>query len=124
MTFRDLNKNGRLDPYEDPDCPLEQRVEDLLSQMTLEAKAGWMFQTTIRVGVDGNLVEDACSDNPCSTSAMVQGQLMNHFNVREVAQPRRMAEWYNKLQKLAENTSLGIPITISSDPRHAFSGDS
>ena len=53
MTFRDLNKNGRLDPYEDPNCPLEQRVEDLLSQMTLEEKAGIMFQTTIRVGVDG-----------------------------------------------------------------------
>jgi beta-glucosidase len=124
MTFRDLNKNGRLDPYEDPNCPLEQRVEDLLSQMTLEEKAGMMFQTTIRVGVDGNLVEDSCPDNPCSTSAMVQGQLMNHFNVREVAAPRQMAEWHNKLQKMAENTRLGIPITISSDPRHAFSGDS
>jgi beta-glucosidase len=32
-----------------------------------------------------------------------------------------MAEWHNRLQRLAESTRLGIPITISSDPRHAFS---
>ncbi|HST05233.1 MAG TPA: glycoside hydrolase family 3 protein, partial [Chloroflexia bacterium] len=117
MSFRDLNKNGRLDPYEDPQCPIEQRVEDLLSQMTLEEKAGMMFQTTIRVGANGELVEDPCPDHPCSTSAMVEGQLMTHFNVRAVVQPRQMAEWHNKLQKMAENTRLGIPITISSDPR-------
>ena len=38
-SFRDLNKNGRLDPYEDPRRPISERVEDLLSQMTLEEKA-------------------------------------------------------------------------------------
>jgi beta-glucosidase len=32
-----------------------------------------------------------------------------------------MAEWHNRIQKLAERTRLGIPVTISSDPRHAFS---
>jgi len=35
FAFRDLNKNGRLDPCEDPRLPIEERVEDLLSQMTL-----------------------------------------------------------------------------------------
>jgi len=39
ITFRDLNKNGKLDPYEDPRHPIEERVEDLLGQMTLEEKA-------------------------------------------------------------------------------------
>ena len=38
-TFRDLNKNGMLDPYEDPRRPVEERVEDLLAQMTLPEKA-------------------------------------------------------------------------------------
>ena len=38
--FRDLNKNGQLDPSEDPDRPIEERVEDPLARMTLEAKAG------------------------------------------------------------------------------------
>jgi beta-glucosidase len=41
--FRDLNKNGRLDIYEDPRQPIEARVEDLLRQMTLEEKAGLLF---------------------------------------------------------------------------------
>ena len=124
MLFRDLNKNGRLDPYEDPCCPIEQRVDDLLSQMTLEEKAGMIFQTTIRVGPDGNLVEDPNPEHPHSTSDMVAGQMMSHFNVRAVPGPRQMAEWHNRLQALAEGTRLGIPISISSDPRHAFSGDS
>lgn len=43
IVFRDLNKNGKLDPYEDPRRPIEDRVEDLLTQMTLEEKAGIMF---------------------------------------------------------------------------------
>ena len=45
MEFRDLNKNGELDPYEDSRVPVEDRVEDLLGQMTLEEKAGVMFIT-------------------------------------------------------------------------------
>ena len=34
----DLNKNGRMDVYEDPKADIEQRITDLLSQMTLEEK--------------------------------------------------------------------------------------
>ena len=32
----DFNKNGVMDVYEDPSAPLEARVQDLLSQMTME----------------------------------------------------------------------------------------
>ena len=53
MEFRDLNKNGRLDPYEDARNPVETRVEDLLSQMTLKEKAGLMFITMIGMNQDG-----------------------------------------------------------------------
>ncbi len=37
-TYRDLNKNGRMDVYENPNAAIDARVEDLLSQMTLEEK--------------------------------------------------------------------------------------
>jgi beta-glucosidase len=37
-TWIDLNKNGRMDVYEDPKAPIDRRVEDLLSQMSLEEK--------------------------------------------------------------------------------------
>ena len=56
FAFRDLNKNGRLDIYEDPRQPVEARVNDLLSQMTLEEKAGMFLKpmTTARnhLGLD------------------------------------------------------------------------
>ena len=55
FTFRDLNKNGRLDPYEDTRLPVAERVEDLLAQMTLEEKAGLMFHTIAAVNPDGSL---------------------------------------------------------------------
>jgi len=57
ITFRDLNKNGQLDPYEDPRRPIEERVEDLLQQMTLEEKAGMLFHTMIGMNKDGMLLE-------------------------------------------------------------------
>jgi len=120
-TFRDLNKNGRLDPYEDSRRPIDERVEDLLAQMTLEEKAGLMFHTMIGMNKDGSLLEEIGPLSPVPASDLVVRRLINHFNVYEVADPRQMAEWYNRLQKLAECTRLGVPVTISSDPRHAFS---
>ena len=123
ITFRDLNKNGKLDPYEDPRRPIEERVEDLLQQMTLEEKAGLMFQTMIGMNKDGTILEKMGMFPLPQTSDMIARRLMNHFNILEGSDPRHMAEWHNRLQKLAERTRLGIPVTISSDPRHAFSNN-
>jgi beta-glucosidase len=39
-SYRDLNKNGKVDVYEDPRKPREERVSDLLGQMTLEERRG------------------------------------------------------------------------------------
>ena len=120
LTFRDLNKNGQVDPYEDPRCPIEERIEDLLSQMTLEEKAGMMMHCPVAMNMDGSLAEEIAPFNPFTTYDLVHERLINHFNVYEVAPPRQMAEWYNRLQKLAAHTRLGIPVTISSDPLHNF----
>jgi len=57
VIFRDLNKNGKLDVYEDPRQPVEARVEDLLSQMTLEGKAGLLFINGATVNDDGSIEE-------------------------------------------------------------------
>jgi beta-glucosidase len=43
---------------------------------------------------------------------------MNFFNLFAVPEVSLLAEWQNKVQELAERTRLGIPVTISSDPRH------
>ena len=36
--WTDFNKNGRMDVYEDPSAPIDARIDDLLSQMTVEEK--------------------------------------------------------------------------------------
>jgi len=45
--WRDLNHNGRIDPYEDARAPIDARVEDLLKQMTLAEKAGMLLHGTL-----------------------------------------------------------------------------
>lgn len=120
ITFRDLNKNGALDIYEDPRRLIDERVEDLLKQMTLEEKAGMMFQTMIGMNKDGTLFERVGFFPVPQSSDMIARRMMNHFNIFSGTDPRHMAEWHNRIQKLAEQTRLGIPVTISSDPRHAF----
>ncbi len=120
-TFRDLNKNGVLDPYEDVRLPIDERVADLLSQMTVAEKAGMMFQTMIGMKKDGTLIEKPANFMRVTTTDFIANRLMNHFNVMQGTAPRLMAEWHNSLQKMAERTRLGIPVTLSTDPRHAFS---
>jgi len=124
FTFRDLNKNGKLDVYEDSRRSVGERVDDLLAQMTLEEKAGLMFHAMIGMNPDGTLVEKpSMQSGPTTTSEVVAVKNINHFNVLFGHKARVMAEWYNRIQKMAERTRLGIPITISSDPRHAFSNN-
>ncbi len=121
--YRDLNKNGRLDIYEDPRQPVEKRVEDLISQMTLEEKAGLMFHTMIGIPPDGGLDSSGEFLRMPSAREMVAGRKMSHFNVFMLPEPKMAAEWHNRLQELAESTRLGIPVTISSDPRHGFTSN-
>lgn len=47
---------------------------------------------------------------------------MTHFNLLGAAPTgRELAQWHNALQRLAASTRLGIPVSLSSDPRHSFS---
>jgi beta-glucosidase len=46
LKFKDLNKNGKLDAYEDWRLPINTRIQNLVSQMTLDEKAGMMLSTT------------------------------------------------------------------------------
>ena len=47
LKFRDLNKNGTLDRYEDWRLPVDQRVADLVAKMTVEEKAGLMIHSSL-----------------------------------------------------------------------------
>jgi beta-glucosidase len=124
VDYRDLNKNGRMDPYEDPRIPTEERINDLLSQMTLEEKAGMIFINGAKVNVDGS-TEDKPEEPGFARAAVTQitGQKMSHFNLWQIPGAQVVAAWHNRLQHFAEQTRLGIPITIASDPRNHFSNN-
>jgi beta-glucosidase len=125
--FRDLNKNGKMDVYEDSSQSVDARVDDLLKQMTLEEKAGLLFINGARVNDDGTI-----GDKPATglfafapnALKLVQGLKMNHFNLWAVPSPEMLAKWYNNMQHyLQDSTRLGIPMTIASDPRNHFSSN-
>ena len=124
LSFRDLNKNGTLDVYEDYRQDIESRVGDLLGQMTIEEKAGLLFIDMIVKGKNGKLLSTPIPSSLVSlvlppTSVAVVGKKMNHFNIIRIENPIHQAEWQNRIQQLAERTRLGIPVTIASDPRHS-----
>ena len=88
--------------------------------MTLAEKAGMLFQTMIVVG-SGDLAEPNPAFGIESAEHMINAQALSHFNlVRTAEDARALAEWHNRLQSLAASTRLGIPITLSTDPRHHF----
>ncbi len=127
QSFRDLNKNGKMDIYEDIHQPIEARVNDVLSQMTLEEKAGMMFINGARVNEDGT-IEDKPAKGMFAFAPnavkLVKEKKMNHFNLWQVPAAKALATWYNRMQKFVEDsTRLGIPITIASDPRNHFSNN-
>ena len=129
VSYRDLNKNGKLDVYEDSRRSIDERVEDLLNQMTVEEKAGLLFVTMIGTNPDGEPVETPIiSTDPInimmsfmlpSNSELIARKKMNSFNILASLSAFKMAKYNNIIQKMAERTRLGIPITIASDPRHA-----
>jgi len=118
--FRDLNGNGVMDPYENPTLSVDERTDDLVARLSLEEKCGLMFQTVIEVGDDGEVLEAPGRISKSPTTTVVVHKNMNHFNVHAIRTARQAATWNNNLQALAETTPHGIPVTISTDPRHAF----
>ncbi len=116
--FRDLNKNGRLDIYEDPRQPLEARVEDILGQMNLAEKAGLMFQKFVMMDDDGGITEGMAMWGPFSTKAEMFDKHITQNGTMRVLEPVAMVRWHNAMQLHAEETRLGIPYQFSTDPRH------
>ncbi|MFQ3345968.1 MAG: beta-glucosidase [Porticoccaceae bacterium] len=119
FTYRDLNKNQQLDIYEDVRQPTAMRVEDLLSQMTLEEKAGQMMHPAITIKPDFALLAFHFAMGRVDIDAAeVFDRHISHFNFYGKPTPLEIAEKLNELQKIAARTRLGIPLTISSDPLH------
>jgi beta-glucosidase len=126
VVYRDLNKNGKRDVYEDTLQSVENRVSDLLKQMTIEEKAGSMFISGTRVNDDGSLDDipgkGMFAGMPQANKLMDEKKI-NHLNIWVAPPAKPLATWYNNVQKAAENSRLGIPVSLASDPRHYFSNN-
>ncbi len=129
LAFRDLNKNERVDTYEDWRQPVDARVADLLSQMTLEEKAGMLMIDQLNADQHGQVPELA--------DTLINGAQMRRFIFRntitntpsEAARhpffgaqitPYETGQFTNAVQELCESTRLGIPALFKSNPRNHF----
>jgi beta-glucosidase len=92
--------------------------------MSLDDKAGLMFHDMVIIGEAGQLAEATPGLSRPGTREHVRDLRMNHFNLLGTAgSARELAEWHNRLQEVALSTELGIPVSLSTDPRHAFSAN-
>jgi beta-glucosidase len=135
LRFRDANGSGTLDRYEDWRLPVEARVADLVSRMTLEEKAGLMLIDTMGPGCGGVLTPNA--------TRLIETQKMVRFILRNVVRatgdpcdgsvtpgrngavvtPQQMAEFTNAVQALAEGQRLGIPVLFKDNARNHYETD-
>ena len=132
FAFKDLNKNGSLDKYEDWRLPFDVRARDLASKMNVEQIAGLMLYSghqSIPARPRGfgsgtyngkPLAESGASSSDVSDQQknfLTQDNL-RHVLITTVESPEVAARWNNNVQALVEGLGLGIPANMSSDPRH------
>ncbi|MFM2404331.1 MAG: hypothetical protein RL223_2211 [Pseudomonadota bacterium] len=136
LQFRDANGDGQLQPYEDWRQSVAIRVEDLVSRMTLEEKAGMMLIDTFNAGCAGTLTGTQ-AENFVVTQKMTRGILRNVVKSTGdacdgsvtagrsgfVVTPQQMAEFTNGVQALAEQQRLGIPVQFKDNARNHYETD-
>ena len=120
LRFKDLNRSGTVEPFEDWRLTPDARARDLVGRMTLQEKVGTMMHGTARsagpMAVAGvGTAYDTTANRRAIDSAKVTSMI-----TRLGGEPGVLAAQNNALQEIAERTRLGIPITISTDPRHHF----
>src|SRR5579863_413613 len=134
FAFKDLNRNGKLDKYEDWRLSTEERARDLAAQMTVEQIAGLMLYSRhqpIPAPPTGPFTGTyngkpfaesgaAASDLSDQQKAFLTKDNVRHVLVTSVESPATAAQWSNNMQALAESIGMGIPANNSSDPRNGI----
>lgn len=119
LSFKDLNRDGKLNPYEDWRLSPQTRAADLVKRMSVAEKAGVMMHGT--APAEGSTFGNGSVYDGEATRKMVVDAHVNSLITRlNGEEPARLAEQNNMIQKTAETTRLGIPVTISTDPRNSY----
>ena len=136
LRFKDLAHDGELHPYEDWRLPAETRAKDFAGKLSIEQIAGLMLYSRHqfvpgmsnfyfgKVTYDGKELPESTAPFSALSDQQIQfmkEDYLRHVLVVTVASPKDAAMWNNNLQELAEGEPWGIPVSISSDPRHGTS---
>lgn len=136
LKFKDLNKNGSLDRYEDWRLTMEERAKDLAAKLSLEEIAGLMLYSNHQ-GIPAvtrgkstyhgkSFEESGCEPWELSDKQrkFLKDDNLRHVLITSVASPEVAARWNNEVQAYVEGLGCGIPANNSSDPRHSPQKDS
>jgi Beta-glucosidase-related glycosidases len=128
QSYIDLNHNGQMDPYENPKLSVEERVGDLLSQMTLEEKAGQLVMTMgweyyEKTGNQYVLTEkfkDAIQNKHIGSSwAVMRADPWTQKTLQNGLTPETAGTVLNEMQLWnRKNTRLGIPLMFAEEAPH------
>ena len=137
--FKDLNRDGKLDKYEDWRLTPEERAQDLATQLSIEEIAGLMLysahQSIPGVSRSGHFMGSTYNGTTLEESGLTSADLtdqqkkfLGEDNLRAVLvttveSPEVAAKWNNNVQAYVEGLGHGIPANNSSDPRHTVSAD-
>ncbi len=115
FAFKDLNRNGKLDIYEDWRKSPEERAKDLASRLSIDEIAGLMLYSDHQSVPSEELTE-------------AQQKFLKEDNLRavlitSVKDTRTAAVWNNNMQAFTESVGHGIPSNTSSDPRNQARAD-
>ena len=130
--FKDLARTGELLPYEDWRLDPETRAADLAGRLSREEIAGLMLYSShqlVPFAGSGPFSDtyggEAFDPRKHGDADLTDGQIrfLKQDHIRHVLQmsvksARVSAQWSNNLQKVCEEEPWGIPVNISTDPRH------
>lgn len=137
FAFKDLNRNGTLEPYEDWRLSAGDRAKDLASRLSVEQIAGLTLYSrhqSIPAGSRGfqsgtyggkPFAESGAKPSDLSDDQMrfLTEDNVRHVLITSVQSAEAAAQWNNNAQALVEGMGFGIPINTSSDPRHRTRAD-
>lgn len=133
--FKNLSKQNELLPYEDWRLTAEERASDLSARLSIDEIAGLMLYSSHQLvparpmgpfvsHYDGKLYEEGVTIPYSLTDEQkkfLKEDNIRHFLQMKVDNAEVSARWSNELQALAEAQPWGIPVNISTDPRHGAS---
>lgn len=133
LFFKNLSRTGRLLPYEDWRLDPQTRAKDLAGRLAIEDIAGLMLWSPHQlvpflpglpfIGHYGGREYTEGKTDPASLTDeqmdFVQDQKIRNILLNYAESADAASRWNNNLQALAEDSPWGIPVCISSDPRHA-----